>query len=495
MTNPRAASVLLLLAASACARPGTPARRTAFSPAGNGVWFANGFDGLDAEKEAERLLSGGSFSWVLLPAARIERREGRWFVVKLQPPPEPLARLPVSLVIGAGPDAASALSSKDAASRRSLEDALAVAGRTVIGDGTRFGSVKGIHLDLPFTAETAPACGALVQRVRRRLPPELFVSVTLRADIPAGGEKKLRPLAGAADGLIAMVFGDQDQVDPGVADLLGKPWWAGYAPGSGGRWTSGRGEDRGPLPGKFLARMSDDPRLDFRQDLDIGRAGGLTQVFTALRPFTLESRQFAAGDEIVFRQPLIAGMIRQLETDVAGRRFARGRVVRLPGASESERLFTLAASNDALLGRSLLPSLRVSVQPGRDSVGVLAQNLSPFPTVLSRTSNWIEVDLTRPGIRDVRPGGFDRYEVFAANGRRVSLGRAARVRFYETLIDPSEKIEPALILTHRGAPPGCCRVRFHLLAASGAEVASDWTSTQKSGNENRKSGIGKKRGG
>ena len=473
--NRFAAVLLLAVAASSCFRGRASSKARAGVPTGNGIWFANGFAGRESQNEAEAALSRGGFSWVLLPAARIERRDGRWFIVKLKPPPGPIARLPVSLVIEGGPDVESALSSDKAAVRRSLEDTLAVAGRTVIGDGTRFGSVKGIHLDLPFTAETTPAYGALVQKVRRRLPPELFLSVSLRIDPPAGEKKKLWPLAPAADGLIAMIFGEHDQASPASADLLGKPWWAGYEPGSEGRWTSEKGEGRGPLPESFLAGLSEDPRVDSHLDVEIGGGAGVGYIFKGRRPFTVGSRQFAAGDKIVFRQPSIADMVRQLQTDVAGRRFARGRVVRLTGESESERLFTLAALNDILLGRPLLPNLRVSVEPGKNSVSVSAENLSPFSTVLSRASNWIEVDLTPPGIRDVHPGGFDRYEVYSANGSRVSLGRAARVRFYETLIGPSEKIEPALILMRRGAPSGCCRFRFHLLAASGAEVASDWT--------------------
>lgn len=492
--NRFAAVLVLAVAASSCFRGRASSKAGAGVPAGNGIWFANGFAGQESENEAEAALSRGGFSWVLLPAARIERRDGRWFIVKLKPPPGPFARLPVSLVIEGGPDAALALSSNQAAVRRSLEDTLAVAGRTVIGDGTRFGSVKGIHLDLPLTEETTPAYGALVQRVRRRLPSELFLSVSLRFDAPAGEKKKLWPLAPAADGLIAMIFGEHDRAGPASADLLGKPWWAGYEPGSEGRWTSGKGDDRGSLPESFLAALSDDPRMDFHLDVEIGGGAGVGYIFKARRSFAVGSRQFVAGDEIAFRQPSITDMVRQLRTDIAGRRFARGRVVRLAGASESERFFTLAALNEILLGRPLLPSLRVSVEPGKNSVSVSAENLSPFPTLLSQTSNWIEVDLTQPGIRDVHPGGFDRYEVYAANGRRVSLGRAERVRFYETLVGPSEKIEPAMILMRRGAPSGCCRLRFHLLAASGAEVASDWTTADKPGNGIREPGAEKKRG-
>jgi hypothetical protein len=479
-----AAAMLLVVAASGCFGGKKDSRARSAAPAGSAVWFAESFAGREAQDEAEAALARGGFSWVLFSAARIERRDGAWVVVRLRPPPGPIARLPVSLVVVGGPDAAQALSSGDAAVRRSLEGTLTVAARTVIEDGKRFGNVMGIHLDLPFTAESAPSYGALVQKVRRRLPSELLLSVSLRFDPPAGSEKKLRPLAMAADGVIAMVFGEHDRANPASADLLGKPWWAGYAPGSEGHWTSGKGDDRGSLPESLLAGLSDDPRLDFHYDLRFAEGTGLGYAFKAGRPFTAQSRHFAAGDEIIFRQPSISDMVRQLETDLAGRHFARGRVVRLAGASESERIVTLAAVNEILAGRSLVPGLRVSVEPGKNSVGLSVENVSPLPSALSRTSNWIELDLTRPGIRDVRPGGFDRYEVYAANGRRVSLGRAERVRFYETLIGPSEKIEPALILLRRAAPSGCCRFRFHLLAATGAEAATDWTEANQPGNRN-----------
>lgn len=133
--------------------------------------------------------------------------------------------------------------------------------------------------------------------------------------------------------------------------------------------------------------------------------------------------------------------------------------------------------NEILLGHSLSPDLRVSIERGAGSVAVSAQNLSPLPSILSRTMNWIEVDLDRPGVRDIRPGGFDRYEVFTAGGRRMSLGRAQRVRFYETLVGPFEKIAPAVIVTLRPPPDVCCRFRLHLLAAAGPEVAADWQNT------------------
>jgi hypothetical protein len=269
-----------------------------------------------------------------------------------------------------------------------------------------------------------------------------------------------------------MVFGEGGRASPASIDLLGKSWWVGYSPNAEGRSTGVR--DGVSLPESFLARLSDDPALEFRQDMNVEEKAGLGYIFLPRHALALEGRNFSAGDQIVFRQPSIADMIRGFGSELAGWRFARGRVIRLAGKSESDRIFTLAALNEILLGHSLSPDLRVSIERVAGAVTVSAQNLSPLPSILSRSTNWIEVDLDRPGVRDIRPGGFDRYEVLTAGGRRVSLGRGERVRLYETLVGPFEKIATAVIVPLHPPPDGCCRFRLHLLAAAGPEVASDW---------------------
>jgi hypothetical protein len=466
----RAAAVVLLLAAGACARPGGLPPSGVPHPDGNGIWFADGFGSQEDETAEEASLSRGGFSWALLPAARLERHGSRWLVVKRALPPRPLARVPVSLVIEGSDEVPAALALANAGARRSLESALALAVKTALADGPRFGSVTGIHMDLPFTAATAAPYGDLLRRLRRELPRGSFLSASLKIDPPPGDRNKLAAVASAVDGLVAMIFGEDDRASPGSTDLLGRQWWAGYSPNAEGRWTRARGEGR--LPESFLARISDDPRLEFRQDMDVEESAGLGYIFRARRPMTLAGVSFAAGDEIAFRQPSLPDMIHLFATDREGWRLARGRVVRLAGRSESDRIFTLAALTEITLGRSLSPDLRVSIESGPGSVTVAAENLSPLPSILSRTANWIEVDLERPGVRDVRPGGFERYEVYAANGKSVSLGRAQRVRFFETLIGPFERIAPAVIVTHRPAAPGCCSFRLHALSAAGPEVGT-----------------------
>ena len=479
-----AAVLLMVLSASGCARPKAPAPPFVLHPGGNGLWFADGFAPGEDSLAAEASLSRAGFAWVLLPGARIERAGGRWIVARRDPPARPLAHAPVCLVIDGGEEVSAALASPDAGVRRELENAVALAVKTALAQAGRFGPMAGIHLDLPFTAATASPYGDLLRSLRPRLPREAFLSASLRFDPPPADREKLGAVASAVDGLVAMVFGEEGRASPASTDLLGRSWWVGYSASAEGRWTGTRGE--ASLPESFLARLSDDPALEFRHDMDVEEQERLGYIFRARRPLTFEGRSFSAGDQIIFRQPSMADMIRGFRSELAGWRFARGRVVRLTGRSESERIFTLAALTEILVGHSLSPDLRVSIERGAGSVAVSAQNLSPLPSILSRTLNWIEVDLERPGVRDVRPGGFDRYEVYGANGRPVSLGRAQRVRFYETLVGPYEKIAPAVIVTHGPPPAGCCRFRLHVLAAAGPEVATDWK------NVGRETGNGKR---
>jgi hypothetical protein len=467
-----AAVLLLVLSGFACARPKAPAPPFVVHPGGNGIWFAEGFAAGEDPAAAEAALSRAGFAWVLLPGARIERAGDRWIVVKRDPPSRPLSHTPVCLVVEGGEEVAAALASPDAGVRRALENAVALAVKTALAERGRFGPVAGIHLDLPFTAATASPYGHLLRSLRPRLPSEAFLSASLKFDPPPRDRRKLDAMASAANGLVAMVFGEEGRASPASTDLLGRPWWVGYSPNAEGRWTGARGG--GPLPESFLARLSDDPALEFRHDMAVEEKEGLGYIFRARHALTFDGRSLSAGDEIVFRQPSMADMIRDFRSELAGWRFARGRVIRLAGRSDSERIFTLAALTEILAGNSLSPDLRVSIERGAGSVAVSAQNLSPLPSILSRTMNWIEVDLERPGLRDVRPGGFDRYEVFTSGGGRVSLGRGERVRFYETLVGPFEKIAPAVIVTLRPPPDGCCRYRLHLLAAAGPVVAADW---------------------
>jgi len=466
--------ILLSAAGWACGGRREGAKRPVIRPTGNGLWFADGFASEQKEGSELASLAEGGFSWILVPAAKLEVSGGRWTVVRATLPPRPIGKASVSVVIEAGREAATVLESHDKAARKAFEDALGLAAATA-ADEVRFGFVSGVHLDFPVTAASAPATAAAIRAIRSRLPAGIFLSMTMSDPIPAEGAEKFTDLGAAVDGFVAMVFGrDRDRADPIEVDRLGKPWWAGYSPNAEGLWKGRSGTEKGKLTEGFLSRLSDDPRLRFQHDMEVEERVGFGYDFRVRRPLVLEGRTFETGDEIIFRQPFLADFVRRLGHDTAGRPNAAGRLIRLAGASESDRIFTLPALNDILLGRPLTPALRVSLSRTGSDVVLGLENTSAMPSAISRTSNWIEVDLGRPGVRDVRNAGFDRYEVFSPAGARVSLGRSSRVRFYETLIGPHEKIDPATILLRPPIPASCCRFRYHVLAANGQEIATDW---------------------
>lgn len=442
--------------------------------AGDAVWFPDGVGAADADVES--LLTRGGFSSVFLPASRLTRQSGKWIASPPAPPERPFSRVPVCLVIEGDDAVEAALGSPQTNAMAGMAEAIWLGIKTALREAPRFGSVKAVHLDLPYPADAVEAYGKVVQEVRAKLPRGILLSISLRFAPSREQKKTWKPLQAAADAFVAMLFGEGKTTDPVAADQLQKPWWAGYDPAARGQWTDAEGGDRGSVEESVLARLSDDPSVDFADELTLKDESSATFFLKPRHPISLGERTFAVGDHVSFRQPALSDLIYHLGVDLAGRRFVRGRVILLRGRSDSERIFTLAALNDILLGRRLQPDVRVSVESGRGFVRVSAENASPHASVVSRMSNWIDVDLPWGGIQDVQAGGFDRFEVFAPDGRAVTLGRATRVRFYETLIAPLERIEPARITVRGSVPAGCCSTRIHVLAASGAEIATGWAS-------------------
>ncbi len=464
-----ASPVLMALALLVgCSREKAPSGRDL--PRGDAIWFEEGVSAADTE--VETLLARGGFSGAFLPAVRFGRGEGqRWTAEELPAPPHPFLRPPVFLVVQAGNGVDSALTSERAVP--GMSDALWLGVKATLRHGTRFGGVHGIHLDFPFSASGLKGYRALVSDLRSKLPPAILLTVSLRSSFPEPEREEFQTLGSAADGLLALVYGEGNSADPVTTDALGMPWWAAYAPAARGFWTDAQGQERGLLPESLLARLTNDRRLEFTQDLMLKEESDSVFLLKPREPFSDGERKFQAGDRLSFRQPALSDMIYRLGADLTGRRHVRGRVILLTGPSESDRIFRLAALNDVLLGHSIVPDLRVSVEAGRGFLRITAENLSPHASVISPASNWVEVDIPSGGISDVSSGGFDRFEVFGPDGRPVTLGLATRVRFYETLIGPLEKIEPARITLRRPPPAGCCVTRIHVLAASGSEISGD----------------------
>jgi hypothetical protein len=463
-----AAVLTALLAVSACRREKTAAGRPI--PAGDAVWFADGL-GPDASS-AEEVLSRGGLAHVFLPALRLNRVPGAWTVADLPLPARPLAALPVVLVVEGDADFAAALLP---GSEEAPATAIAEALKRLLQRRSALGRVEGVHLDLPFSQVTAESFGALAAKLRSRLPADLFLTCSLRFSPSEKEREDLDKSLASVDGFVAFVFGDGAQADTIATDALGKPWWAGYVPGARAVWSDGAGNPRGTLKEKFLLALTDDTRVSLGHDLALREEGAQGFIFRPTGPVEIGGLTFSPGDQIRFQQPVVSDLLYRFGSDLAGRRFVLGRLVVLDGTSESERVFTLTALSDVLLGRPLLPDLRVAVTADASGVRIAAENRSSHASLVSRTVNWVEVDVPSGHIRDVQLGGFDRYEVFDAEGRPVTPGRATRVRFHEILLAPQEKIEGAAILLRGRPAENCCRFRQHTLAATGTEVAGDWS--------------------
>jgi len=463
----RAGAILAaLLAAAACSRQKSESARVL--PTGDAVWFEDGI-GPD-EGGVEETLEKGGLGAVFLPAIRLSRESGHWVAQQLPPPPRPMARTKVFLVFIGDDTVSQALSRPGSAAP--LGEALRAGVQSAFRETRPYGAVAGIHLDLPFTGPAAGQYAAVVSALRGKMPEGMPLSVSLRFAPGPEDAEGMRALARACDGFVAFLFGEGNHADPIATDALERQWFAGYAASARGTWTSASGQR--PVPEWILSRLSNETGAEFLENVSLQEESGQTFDIRPRVPLALDAtHRLAPGDRLLFRQPLVSDLFARLASDVAGRRFARGRVLALPGRSETERLLTLAALTEVLAGQPALPNLHVATEIGRNFVSVTAENLSPHATVLSRTSNWVEVALPFAGIRDVQTGGFDRFEVYGPDREPITLGRAVTVRFFETLIQPHEQIAPAHILLNRAPPKDCCPVRFHFLAASGQEKLSD----------------------
>ncbi len=453
---------------------------------GEAVWFADGIGPDDAG--LEETLVRFRCAAVFLPARRISAASSGWTGGDLAAPARPLSRVPVVLVIES---AADPLEGVPEERRKSFGGYLAAEITAALSRGTAFGQIRGVHLDVPFSAATAEAHAAALREARSilshglsrgkdarsRLAREVPVTLSMRRPPPSDEKEQetVRALASRTDGIVAFVFGGDNDADAVFVDSLGKRWWAGFEPAAAGAVRKSSGESGPSVPEGVLDALTDDPRIELRHELPWNEERGWEFALRASRDLAAAGLTLSAGDSVVFSQPSLADFLARFRSETARRRFARGRVVVFRGGSESERLFPVSALEDVLAGGRTAPMLRVWAAPeGSRLLRVGAENLSPHASVVSRVENWIEVDLAPARVSDVEPGGFDRWEAYDEKGRAVSPGRASRVRFYETLVAPLERFEPARLKVRGTLPSPCCRMQSHVAAAAGGETRTDW---------------------
>ena len=485
-TSMRRFLLLTLLVAAvagvACSRKGRGSA-AAEALSGDAVWFADGVGGEDPSLE-DTLVSFRCAA-VFVPARRLTGGAGGWAGSDLPAPPKPFVRVPVVLVVEAPADPFAGTTEEQ---QEALGAFLAREIASALARRAEFGTVRGIHLDVPFSAASAEPFAAALREARSLLANELSrrsdssapdarglaLTLSLR-DLPPAEEKEreaVRALTSRTDGVVAFVFGGA--ADPIFTESLGKPWSAAFDSRTTAVVRRASGEADTRVAESLLDRLTEDPRSDFRHEVPWKVEGGAGFGLQASRPIRLDSFALAAGDTVVFSQPSLADLGGRLRAAPPGP-LARGRVVVFGGPTESGRTFPVAALAEILSGRPVVTALEPSIDRGEGALlRIGAENASPHASAVSRVENWIEVDLAPARVGDVESGGFERWEAYDAKGNPVSPGRATRLRLYETFVAPFERFEPARVRVRGSLPSPCCPVRVRVFTAAGRESQSEW---------------------
>jgi hypothetical protein len=426
--------VLALLAAGGCrARGGRDLRRI---PSGIAIEFTDGAAAVPRELEARLLRIG--VDGLFVPAVRLVA-DGNGARVEGIAPPEAPYLAPVYLeAVGAG-ELAPYFAEKGRRAGEVLWRAL-----TAAAESGRYGRVAGLHLALGIPGE-GEGFGKALAVLRRRMPDSWTLSTEIRAPLRGQAAGRWASWRRYLDFAVPWVFGRLGRpgggppasADVGRLSRSAVPLLPGYAPqGWGAVEAAGRPDTW--LPDSVVNELSENPRFDFSFGDVLGDPDENVYVFTA----TGASRggpagvSWRVGDRVTFRERRTADFVRAL----AASRSRRARIVRLESLADGRHLIGFAVLEDILLGRPVRPALSITRLGTTREASLVVLNASAECSELSRLHNWVEIRVEGGPVADVRPGGFDRYEIFDAAGRPADPARARRIRFYENFIAPGESI-------------------------------------------------------
>jgi hypothetical protein len=305
--------------------------------------------------------------------------------------------------------------------------------------------VAGVHLSWRVRDSTE-GYAALLDLVRRRLPPNWTLSVSVDRKIPENGRDRWKSVARKADFLVANLFGRRPDDRPeglrlqaSLEDLtdLDLPVYAGFAPQG---WGVVRMPDGAPgpfLPDGAINELSKDRRLDFSFGDVLSDPDEDVYVFTAKQEVRLpRERTVPAGSTVTFREARVSDLVRSL----ADAKAAPGKVIRLSSLSDGGHLFGMKTLEEVLLGRELRPRLAFSAGHVEGGLALVAVNPNAEWSALSRINNWIDLRVDGVRVLDVRPGDFDRFVFLDEKGRPVTPARARTIRLFENFVAPGESI-------------------------------------------------------
>jgi hypothetical protein len=392
-------------------------------------------DDVDAELESMRVVR------LYVPAATLTRSGA---VAPLPPPPAPLKR-PLVLIVLGEEGAAASVAGRGAAAGADWARTLA----GVLADAKSWGRVEGVHFHLWPSPEQAKDLGAALAAVREALG--IPVSVTLP---PSARPERWKPLAGAASEALVLAFGRRQELGGQIvsdwpeesAREFPLPFRLLVAFGGYGRTGDGTAFAGRVLPDGKIDELSEDRALDF----DFG------QVFSS-EPGSVCTFKPRAGTKGSSLGPDGGGARFQYPTMVEGLRFLAGagrwttpkllgRVFLLGGVPKDGYLVGYPAVRAILTGKPVDPRLVVEVLPGEGGPGhtefaVRATNAGPTPTDLSHYNNWVQIRAEGGAVSTVKPGDFDRYEQLtsASEGYKLTSSSGAVVcRLFENIFAAGE---------------------------------------------------------
>jgi hypothetical protein len=305
--------------------------------------------------------------------------------------------------------------------------------------------VAGVHLAWRVRDATE-GYATLLEIVRRHLPANWTLSVSVDTKIPENGRDRWKAAARKTDFLVANLFGRRPDARPeglrlqaSLEDLadLDLPVYAGFAPQG---WGVVRMPDGAPgpiLPDGAINDLSKDRRFDFSFGDVVSDPDEDVSVFTAKQEARLpRERTVPAGSTVTFREVRVADLVRSL----ADAKAAPGKVIRLASLSDETHLFGMKTLEEVLFGRDLRPRLVFSARNVEGGLALVAANPNAEWSSLSRINNWIDLRIDGARVLDVRPGDFDRFVFLDEKGKPVTAARARTIRMFENFVAPGESI-------------------------------------------------------
>lgn len=446
----RAASALALFAsvnllAGCTSSADRPARR----PAGSAVWVSSSSEPLQPNVVSK--LKEAGVEEVFLQAARFDAASG-----ELTPAGESLS-LPGGLActvavsgVYRGGDAASQ-ADRILATFRELQDKIEREDALVVG----------LHLDFT-TVESFEAYGLLLQEVRKKLGPKLYLSVTVqRAWL---GNEQLKLALEKVDFFVPFLFGQRidEKEDAGAwdlatieralrsADAVGRPYVLGIVDLGTATWSNGSGTVKERVTKISMKDLVRNPSLQLRPGFSLEGTNRRVYTFEAQRATQVGDWALAADDTI--RVVRVASsdleeLLRRLDLWANPNRLGQ---VYYRISNADERLSFGAESLAAALkldSKSLDLSCEVAVQrrTGRGWLVrfTLLNHSGGFSELALLDNNYIEISIEDGSFGTAaNPGDFQRFDLLKEiSGRRERTFRSPDIlRLYSPMLEGQQQV-------------------------------------------------------